>query len=124
MKWQTVNRMACVCRPASEVEHMPGWLCSLMKFVPGIRALWQQLSGVTARAEEIRAQTEHDDIAGFYRTGRVSALHLWKYVKVGIALLLAVVFCAAVFYPAAADNVRLLLQGFAEAVSRLFAVEL
>lgn len=103
---------------------MPAWMLTLLKWLPGISGLLEKLTGGTARVEEIRAQTEQDDIRGFHRTGRISAAHAWKYAKVLIAVALAIAFCAMLFFPHAGQNAVSLLDGFVNAVRTLFTVEM
>ena len=103
---------------------MIAWLARLLKWLPGVGRVLEKLAAGGDRVREIRAQTEHDDIEGFHRTGRVSAAHAWKYAKVAIAALLAVAFIAMLFFPHAAENAVVLLEGFAGAVGRLFALDL
>lgn len=103
---------------------MPAWIMKFLKYVPGLGALIDRITGNSARAEEIRAQTEQDDIRGFHRTGRISAPHLWKYAKVLIAVMLAMAFCAFPFFPQAGDNAVSLLDAFVTAVGKLFTVDM
>lgn len=98
------------------------WLTKIAKYLPGIGTVIEKISGDSAKAEELRAQADLDDIKGFHRTGRVSASHLWKYTKVLLAILLALTFCIAVFYPPATDNLSSLLNGFTKAVKEIFSV--
>ena len=75
--------------------------------------LLKGMFGRSERAEEIIAQTEHDDILEYHKTGRISGMHLWLYARVFLAVLvtavLCVALCAALFSPTAADNLSALL---------------
>ncbi|MBQ9407005.1 MAG: hypothetical protein IJU37_09780 [Desulfovibrio sp.] len=103
---------------------MPAWLLTLLKYVPGLSGILDKMSGgAFSKAEELRAQADLDDIQGFHRTGRVSAAHLWKYVKVGLAAVLALVFCASILCPDAAQNVGTLVQGLLEALDQVLRLE-
>lgn len=103
---------------------MPTWLLKILKWIPGLGAILDKVGGNAARIAEIRAETEQADIRGFHRTGRISAAHAWKYAKVAIALALAFGFCAMLFFPNAAQNAVTLLDGFVQAVGKLFSVEM
>lgn len=101
---------------------MFSWITKALKYVPGIGALIEKVTGDSARAEELRAQAELDDIKGFHRTGRVSAAHLWKYAKVVLAIMIALTLCVSIFFPGAADNLGTMLGHFVDAVKQLFDV--
>lgn len=95
------------------------WLAAIVKYLPGIGTILDKVTGASDEAERIKAEIEKEDIEGFYKTGRVSANHLWKYTKVGIAILLAIVFCSAIFYPPATENIASLLENFLSLVDKL-----
>lgn len=101
---------------------MPAWILKLFKWLPGMGGILDKLNGNAARIEEIRAETEQDDIRGFHRTGRISAAHLWKYTKVLIAVIVVCVVCITPFVPGAGENVITLLDATISAIAKLFTV--
>lgn len=101
---------------------LPALLAKIVTRLPALGTILGTLAGGNDEAERIRAQAEADDLRGFHQTGRVSALHLWRYVKVGLAVLLAMVFCVALVVPGITANLVSLLDWFAEAVGKLFAL--
>ena len=101
---------------------MFAWVTSILKYIPGIGAVLEKITGDSAKAEELRAQAELDDLRGFHRTGRVSASHLWKYAKVVLAIMIALTLCTSIFFPGAADNLGTMLGHFVDAVKQLFDV--
>ena len=101
---------------------MFAWITNILKYVPGVGAILEKITGESAKAEELRAQAELDDIKGFHRTGRVSASHLWKYAKVVLAIMIALTLCMSIFFPGAADNLGTMLSSFVDAVKQLFDV--
>ncbi len=101
---------------------MLSWVAKIIKYLPGIGAIVEKVTGESARAEEIRAEAELSDIKGFHRTGRVSAAHLWRYAKVILALLIACTLCVSIFFPGAASNLDTVLDSFVDAVKNLFEV--
>lgn len=103
---------------------MIGWIVKLVKYIPGISAIIEKLGADSGKAAEIRAQTEQEDIRGFYSTGRISAMHLWRYVKVLIAFLLALTFIAMFFLPDAGNDAVALLDKFVAAVSKILSLEM
>lgn len=103
---------------------MTGLIIKLLKYIPGLSAILEKLSPASSKADEIRAQTEQEDIRGFYSTGRISAMHLWRYVKVLIVFLLACSFIAMFFFPQFGNDAISLLDSFIAAAVRLFAVEM
>lgn len=101
---------------------MPAWILKILQYIPGIGALIDKFTGNSARVEEIKAETEHDDIKGFHKTGRISAAHMWKYAKVFIAVIVACAFCLTPFFPGAGENAVSLMGAAISAIKDLFTV--
>ena len=102
-------------------------LTNLLKYLPGLGSILGKIGGESSRVQEIKAETEQADIKGFHRTGRISASHAWRYAKVFIAVLLAIVFCIKVLFPAVGisnGDIMNLLSGLVDAFKTLFSVEM
>lgn len=103
---------------------MPAIVLKILQWIPGLSSLLEKLGASNSKAAEIRAQTEQEDLRGFYRTGRISAFHLWRYVKALIALALAIAFIVMLFIPNAGNEALNILDSFVKAVGKLFTLEM
>lgn len=106
---------------------MLAMLTRLLKFLPGLGGLLGKLGGDDSRVQEIKADAELADIRGFHRTGRISAAHAWKYAKVLIAVLLTIVFCIKILFPAvgiSSAEIMNFLGSLVDACKMLFGVEM
>lgn len=103
---------------------MPAWILTLLRYLPGLGGIIGKLDGTADKVAEIRAETEQADIRGFHRTGRISAAHAWKYVKVFVALVVACSLCASLFFSTPVQNMSAIVDAIASVFHKLAAVEM
>lgn len=100
---------------------MIAWVGGLLKHIPFVGTLIDKLTTTSAKAEEIRAQAELEDVRGFHKSGRVSAAHLKKYVTIILACFAFMVSCVALFDADVGHNLMLVWDSFGVALKKLSA---